>query len=208
MPWLRSFTVSFLYEEESPPLRSTPWGAYRTFGCHILVSQLAQWPYLECTYSINHHHLPGTHFTDPRRDGRLSQPASSGAQTCHLLHKSQTCYWLSYLCQLQNLSKMWHNHSTRDIWAYSYQIWCFYLTLWLGEVRTCDNQSGIKVLTGNNSEIWEIFPDFWIYSQIWEFNNSQIWECMFGNLGIFPRFQKYSQFRPWYLTDNDNNVEV
>ena len=29
-PWLRPFTVSFLYEEEPPPLRSTPWEAYRT----------------------------------------------------------------------------------------------------------------------------------------------------------------------------------
>ena len=43
------------------------------------------------TYSANHLHLPGTHFTNPWRDGRLSQPASSGARTRHLSHKSQTC---------------------------------------------------------------------------------------------------------------------
>ena len=89
-PLPQASTVSFLYEEEPPPLRSTPWGAYRTFGCHILVSQSTRWTYLECICSTNHHHPPGTHFTDPWRDGRLSQPAGSEMR-----------YWLSYLGRLE-----------------------------------------------------------------------------------------------------------
>ena len=32
---------------------------------NILVSQSAQWTYLECTYSANGHHLPGTHLNLP-----------------------------------------------------------------------------------------------------------------------------------------------
>ena len=33
-----------------------------------------------------------------------------------------------------------------------------------------------------------------------EMLNSQIWEYIFANLGMFPRFQNYSHFRPWYPT--------
>ena len=32
--------------------------------------------------------------------------------------------------------------------------------------------------------------------------SSQIWEYTFAILGIFPRFQNYSQSRPWYVTDD------
>ena len=41
-------------------------------GLSYLGSQLAQWAYLKCAYSANRHHLQGTHFTDPQRDGSES----------------------------------------------------------------------------------------------------------------------------------------
>lgn len=49
-PWLRPFTVSFLCEREPPSPRSTPWGAYRTHGCHIRgVHLIGAWTYSERT---------------------------------------------------------------------------------------------------------------------------------------------------------------
>ena len=43
--------------------------------------------------------------------------------------------------------------------------------------------------------------------------NSQIWKYTFANLGMLsnvmlPRFQNYSQFRPWYLTDTGRLVSM
>ena len=72
MPWLGPFTVSFLYEEEQPPLRSTPWGVHTTRAVIPWFPSRHSHPlFLEYTYSINHH-LPGTHLADPWSDGRLS----------------------------------------------------------------------------------------------------------------------------------------
>ena len=90
IPWLRPFTVSFLYKdppspppppqlsdqlpgERTPqglPYLGFPVGTMNLFAMHI---------FHKC------YHPPGTLFTDPRRDG-------SGALTCYLSHKSQTRY--------------------------------------------------------------------------------------------------------------------
>ena len=48
------------------------------FGMHIF----SQVPFLDT-------HLPGTHFTDPGRDVRLSQSAGSCARSCQLSHQSR-----------------------------------------------------------------------------------------------------------------------
>ena len=70
-PQLRPFTVSFLFEDEPPPPRSTPWEAYRSQGCHIMVTQLA-WPsYSDCTYPSTYHHcqVPILHLGEVRQHG-------------------------------------------------------------------------------------------------------------------------------------------
>ena len=95
-PWLRLFMVLSLYDIVLFPLRSTPWGSIQDMACHILVTKWMQWTYLECICSANHHHLAGTHITDPQRDGSPSSLASSGARIGHLSHKSQTFHWLRY----------------------------------------------------------------------------------------------------------------
>ena len=76
-------------------------------------------------------------------------------------------------------------------------------------------QVGIKVWTGYNSEIGEIFPNLQICiprsenlniprpgnTAHWAGNtHSWIWEYIFANQRIFPRFKNHSHFRPWYLT--------
>ena len=50
-PWLRPLTVSFLYEEEPPPLRSTPWGTYRTRAA-------ISWFPSQCSEPIWNAHIP------------------------------------------------------------------------------------------------------------------------------------------------------
>ena len=84
-PQLRPFTVSYLCEEEPPPPRSTPWGAYRSQACHIMVTQLARWSYSGCTYSSTCHHcqVPILHL------GEVRQAWSS--------HLAQGCYMVSQL---------------------------------------------------------------------------------------------------------------
>ena len=88
-PQLRPFTVSFLCEEEPPPPRSTPWGAYRSQGCHIMVTQLVQLSYSECTYSSTCHHcqVPILHLSEVRQ-----------AWSSHL---AQGCYMVSQLAALR-----------------------------------------------------------------------------------------------------------
>ena len=83
-PQLRPFTVSFFCEEESPSPRSAPWGAFRSQGCHIMVTQLAWWSYLECTYSSTLHHcqVPILHLGDVRH-----------AWSSHLAHRCYIANW-------------------------------------------------------------------------------------------------------------------
>ena len=111
--WLRPFTVSFLLWGGATHSQINSLGSIQDKGCHILASQSMQWTYLEYTCSTNCHHLPGTYFTNPQRDGRLSQPAGSGTRTRHLLHKSQTCYWLSYLAGISFWASSQLNLNTR-----------------------------------------------------------------------------------------------
>ena len=88
-PQLRPFTVSFFCEEEPPPPRSTPLGAYRSQGCHIMGTQSVQWSYSVCTYSSTHHHyqVPILHLGEVRQ-----------AQSSHL---AEGCYMVSQLDALR-----------------------------------------------------------------------------------------------------------
>ena len=62
------------------PPQINSMGSVQVKGCHILVSQFSLW------------NLPGTHFTDPWWNGRLSQPAGSLARTRHFSDKSHRPY--------------------------------------------------------------------------------------------------------------------
>ena len=91
IPWLNPIAVSFLYEEP-PSLRSTPWGAYKTRAAISWFLSL----HSELTLNV---HIPSMAIIYQAlifRDGRPSQSAGSGAQTCHLSHRSETPCWLSY----------------------------------------------------------------------------------------------------------------
>ena len=66
-------------------------GNIQDHGCYILVSQLVQWSYLECTFFFDY--PLGTHFTDPWRDERLSQPGAvdSAVRGRVAITKLQSC---------------------------------------------------------------------------------------------------------------------
>ena len=113
------------------PYLSFPVGTINLFG-------------IECTYSTNCHQLPGTHFTDPPRDGRLSQTASSGVQTCNLSHKSQTRYWLSYLGRLTCLYSLLRLDPPRDCCSV---VTCLFSTYRLDPRREYCSTVTVKVST-------------------------------------------------------------
>ena len=94
-PQLRPFTVSFLCEEEPPPPRSTSWGAYRSQGCHIMITQLVWWSYSECTYSFTFHHcqVPILHLGEVRHSwsSHLAQGCCIVSQVAALISKHVAC---------------------------------------------------------------------------------------------------------------------
>ena len=89
--WLRPLTVSFLYEDE-PPLSGQLLGKHTGQGLPHLGFPVSIVNLFGMQIFCHHHHLLGTHFTDPWRHGRLSQPASIEARTHQLTHKSKTRY--------------------------------------------------------------------------------------------------------------------
>ena len=82
-------------EEEPPPTRSTPWGAYRSQCCHIVVTQSAQWSHSECSYSSTHHHsqVPILHLGEARQacSSHLAQGCYKVSQLAALRFKPMTC---------------------------------------------------------------------------------------------------------------------